>query len=53
MKEKINACYERLQTLNITPTRKNMETLLQVLYDLQEVYQSMKEDENGQTVDPT
>ena len=38
MKEKIKSCFERLQTLEILPTRSNMETLLQTLYDLQEVY---------------
>lgn len=42
MKEKLNACYERLQTLDMPVTRRNMETLLQVLYDLQEVYQELE-----------
>ena len=44
MKEKIKACFERLQTLEISPTRSNMETLLQTLYDLQEVYQELGRD---------
>ena len=42
MKEKLKACYERLQKLDIQPTRGNMETLLQTLYDLQEVYQELE-----------
>ena len=44
MKEKIRACFERLQTLEMLPTRSNMETLLQTLYDLQEVYQELGRD---------
>ena len=47
MKEKINACYERLQTLSIMPTRKNLQILLQTLYDLQEVYQKLEDVENA------
>ena len=46
MKEKLNACYERLQTLDMPMTRGNMETLLQTLYDIQEVYQELERMEN-------
>lgn len=42
MLEKIDACFKRLQTLDITPTLKNMETLLQTLYDLREIYNEIK-----------
>lgn len=42
MKEKLKACYERLQKLDVLPTRSNMEALLQTLYDLQEVYQGLE-----------
>lgn len=49
MKDKIASCFERLQTLDIKPTKDNMEKLLQSLYDLQEVYEKIgeKEGENG------
>ena len=55
MKEKINACYERLQQLNIAPTKGNMEILLQTLYDLKSVYEELsKEGErhDGPAADP-
>lgn len=59
MPEKIKDCYERLQTLGITPTLANMEILLQTLYDLRSVYQKLKEMEattdgtdNGTAADP-
>ena len=42
--EKIEACFNRLQTLDIKPTLMNMETLVQTLYDLRDVYNSIKED---------
>ena len=42
LKEKINECYMRLQRLNITPTRENMEILLQTLYDLRDVYDKLE-----------
>lgn len=45
MKEILEKCYERLQTLNIIPTRNNMEILLQTLYDIQAVYRQLKEAE--------
>ena len=44
MKEKIEACFERLQGLDIKPTLTNMEILVQTLYDLRDVYNSIKED---------
>lgn len=47
MKEKISACYDRLQGLDIKPTRKNMEVLLQTLYDLQEIYNELEEKEHA------
>ena len=45
MKEKLKACFDRLQTLQLPPTKNNMETLLQTLYDLQEIYLALKEDD--------
>ena len=42
VKEKISVCYKRLQTLDIAPTRANLETLLQTLYDLQEVFNELE-----------
>lgn len=52
---KIGKAYERLQTLDIMPTRKNMEILLQTLYDLKDVYNKMEEEEQNadrQKADP-
>lgn len=51
MKEKLNACYERLQQLDITPTLSNMEKLVQTLYDIRDVYNELenkeREEDNG------
>ena len=53
MKEKVNACFERLQTLDMPATKGNMETLLQTLYDLQEVYKELERMEaDGTQTDP-
>lgn len=61
MKEKISACFDRLQSLQIQPTVSNMEKLLQTLYDLRAVYKELTEleatkdagnAENGQAADP-
>lgn len=41
MKAKLDACFKRLQTLDIQPTKDNMEALLQTLYDMQEVYKEL------------
>jgi len=52
MKEKIEACFDRLQELDIKATITNMETLLQTLYDLRSVYQQLIAEEgadNGRT----
>ena len=47
---KLNTVYERLQKLDIMPTRANMEKLLQSLYDIQTVYNKLKEaEENDRT----
>ena len=43
MKEKLEASFDRLQNLQIKPTLKNMEILIQTLYDLRDVYKHMKE----------
>jgi len=40
--EKIDACYARIQSLEIVATRKNLEILTQTLYDLQDVYNELK-----------
>ena len=42
MIEKLNAAYERLQGLSITPTVSNMERLLQSLYDIRDVYNELQ-----------
>lgn len=42
MKEKIEACFNRLQGLDIKPTLTNMETLVQTLYDLRDVYNELE-----------
>lgn len=47
MEEKIQACFERLQRLQIQSGIENMEILLQTLYDLREVYQQMIGGESG------
>jgi hypothetical protein len=40
--KKIERCFERLQRLEIKPTLENMETLLQTLYDLRDVYNDLR-----------
>lgn len=48
MLEKIEDCYKRLQTLDITPTLANMEILVQTLYDLRDIYNTIKDgDDSG------
>lgn len=42
MPEKLEACFDRLQRLDIKPTVQNMELLLQTLYDLRDVYAELK-----------
>jgi hypothetical protein len=42
MKEKIEACFNRLQGLDIKPTLTNMETLVQTMYDLRDVYNELE-----------
>lgn len=45
--EKLEACFNRLQTLDIKPTLDNMEKLVQTLYELREVYQKLKGGDSG------
>lgn len=55
MKDKLNEVYERLQTLDIMPTKGNMEKLLQCLYDLRDIYnelERMEANNGGQAADP-
>jgi hypothetical protein len=54
MKEKLTACFKRLQKLNIQPTLGNMELLVQTLYDLRDVYNELErmESDGGQAADP-
>ena len=52
MREKIEICFKRLQTLEIQPTQSNMEKLLQTLYDLKEIYNEMGENDGGDQADP-
>lgn len=44
MKEKLERVFDRLQSLDIKPTLHNMETLLQTLYDLREVYNELSKE---------
>lgn len=55
MKEKLEACFRRLQTLEIQPTLGNMEKLLNTLYDLREVYNELNKegDEDGRAAADT
>lgn len=53
MKEKLKACFERLQRLDIEPSMENMEILLQTLYDLRDIYNKFGGEGNGgSTADP-
>ena len=55
MKNKLNDVYERLQTLDIMPTKGNLEKLLQSLYDLRDIYNELERTEannGGQAADP-
>ena len=49
MKEKLEACFDRLQALDIKPTLTNMELLVQTLYDLRDVYNELGGDDHGRT----
>lgn len=49
MIEKLNEVFKRLQTLSITATKGNMETLLQCLYDLQDVVGEIERMERTET----
>lgn len=46
---KLNEVYERIQTLDIQPTQRNMEKMLQCLYDLREAARMIngEAEENG------
>ena len=41
MKEKLEECFRRLQELDIKPTLKNMENLVQSLYEIRDVYNEL------------
>lgn len=47
MKEKIEACFKRIQTLEIQPTLGNTEKILQTLYDLRDVYNELNREGDG------
>ena len=50
MIEKIEACFDRLQHLEISPTLPNMEKLVQTLYDLRDIYNEItKGESDGRT----
>ena len=51
MREKLEACFDRLQSLDIQPTLGNMEKLVQTLYDLRDIYIEITKDgeEDGQS----
>lgn len=52
MREKLEECFNRLQSLEIKPTLSNMEILVQTLYDLRDMYNNLKEgDEGGSQAD--
>ena len=42
MKERLAEVYERLQALDINPTRKNLTILLDALNGIREVYEAME-----------
>ena len=44
-KDKLEACFNRLQTMRIQATLENMEILVQTLYDLRDLYNKYKEGE--------
>ena len=50
MLEKLERCFDRLQSLDIKPTLSNMEALLKTLYDLREVYNEITAKENAENV---
>lgn len=52
MKEKLEACFNRLQTLEIQPTLTNMEKLVQTLYELREMYNELEENDGRAETDP-
>lgn len=52
MKEKLEACFNRLQTLEIQPTLANMEKLVQTLYELREMYNELEENDGRAETDP-
>ena len=58
MKEKIEKCYDQLQTVTIMATKKNLETMLNALYELEDIYKQMTKGEadhageKGQASDP-
>lgn len=47
MREKLEACFERLQRLDIKPTLENMEILVQTLYDLRQIFNELGGDKDG------
>ena len=51
MKERIKECFERLQGLTISTSLSNMEILVQTLYDLRDIYQSMEDDDGRDEAD--
>lgn len=53
IKTLLSNCFDRLQSLNITPTKANMEILLKTLYDLQDAYKKLEgmADNGRQTAD--
>ena len=51
MREKLESCFNRLQSLDIKPTLSNMELLVQTLYDLREIYKELGENDGGTETD--
>ena len=49
--EKLNTVYERLQTLDIQPTKRNMEKLLQCLYDMQDIKTQLEGEKDAGTIE--
>ena len=51
--DKLDEIHTSIQTLDIKPTRTNMEKLLKALYFLEEVFQKLSEKEgnDGKTTD--
>ena len=49
IREILEACFDRLQKLDIQPTLTNMEILVQTLYDLRGLYEKLGGVDDGRS----